>query len=231
MSKPVHSVHPTWSHILPYYDGLYVGIDGLDGSGRSTLAMSLKNQLQSEGYPTVVVTPFPNVRTHQFITQMKHDRRLGTKSRHLLYASLFAITMQKTILPHLSAGYVVLSDRSWISLYARAVAQGLDAAWVRTTLGFALVPDMVIEPQSDPLSAARRELAASDSLDLLESLPNHKSFEGFIEFQAQIRDILQTLKSEQAWHVVNFHPDPSLELERIVREIVSLVERRSDALS
>ncbi len=230
MSKFVHSLQPTWSHDRPYYDGLYVGIDGLDGSGRSTLALSLKNWLQSEGYPTVVVTPFPNTRTHQFITQVKHDRRLGTKSRHLLYASLFSITTQHTILPHLSAGYVVLSDRSWISLYARAVAQGLDSAWVRTTLGFALVPDMVIEPQADPVSAARRELSASDALDPLESLPNRHNFDGFVEFQAQIRDILQELKKQENWHLVNLQPDSTLELDRIVHQIISQLER-SDAPS
>ncbi len=230
MPKPVHTVQPEWSRVPPYYDGLYVGIDGLDGSGRTTLALALKTRLQSEGYPTVVVTPFPNTRTHQFITQVKHDRRLHAKSRHLLYASLFAMTTQHVILPHLTAGYVVLSDRSWLSLYARAVAQGLDTAWVRTTLGFALVPDMIIEPQSDPLSVSRRKLTVSDSLDTLESAPNRNSFEGFVEFQTQIHDILEGLKGEADWHLLNLQPAPSLEIDRIAHHIISQLEG-SDAPS
>ncbi|WP_028963062.1 dTMP kinase [Sulfobacillus thermosulfidooxidans] len=225
MSTPVHTLEPSWPHHKSYYDGLYIGIDGLDGSGRSTLALSLQTLLQSEGYPAVVVTPFPNLKMQKFIAEVKHDRRLEMKSRHLLYASLFAIVTEHMILPHLTAGYVVLSDRSWISLYARAVAQGLNDQWVRTTLGFALIPDIVLEPQADPLSAARRKLMVTDALDPLESVSDRERLDGFIAFQRRVRDILDHVKAMVPWHTLDLG-DGSNSLQAILPLLIAKMEGR-----
>jgi thymidylate kinase len=85
----------------------------------------------------MVTGPFPSKKSQTQNSLMKHDRRLDATSRHLLYSSFFAIVSEQVILPFLNAGYIVISDRSWISLYARAAAHGLDDDWCRGTLGFA----------------------------------------------------------------------------------------------
>ncbi len=223
MPTPVRTLQ-AWSYLQSYYDGLYVGIDGLEGSGRSTVAASLQNKLQSAGYPAKIISPFPNTKTHKYISEIKHDRRLGIKSRHLLYASLFAIVTEHIILPHLAAGYIILSDRSWLSLYARAVAQGLDEQWVRTSLGFALMPDIIIEPQSDPITALRRKLIMSEALDPLESGSDNETLEGFIDFQSRMGQILHDIKPKTSWHVINIaNPDA---LNHLVSTIIGQMEGR-----
>ncbi|MCY0907903.1 MAG: hypothetical protein C7B44_06590 [Sulfobacillus thermosulfidooxidans] len=225
MGRPVRTVAPQWPYVDTYYPGLYVGVDGLDGSGRTTLANELHRQLQSHGYPSVVTGPFPSKKSQTQNTLNKHDRRVGDTSRHLLYASFLAIVMHEVILPHLRAGYIVISDRSWISLYARATAQGLDKNWVTTSLGFALQPDLVIEPAATPLTAARRKLAGAEALDPLESVGGRSQLSGFIAFQEQIQTLLAPLRQQLPWHVV----EDIKNLDQMAR-IIHRIEAESEGL-
>ena len=223
MGRPVRTLAPQWPYAETYYAGIYIAVDGLDGSGRTTLANEIHRQLQSHGYPSVVTGPFPSKKSQSQNTLNKHDRRVGPASRHLLYASFFAIVTQQMILPQLRAGYIVISDRSWISLHARAVAQGLSDSWVDTTMGFALQPDLVIEPAATPLAAARRKLSGADALDPLESVDMPEHLAGFLAFQERINSLLQPRRLQMPWRTVQNISD-----FQEVAELVHVIESESE---
>ncbi len=226
MGRPIRSLTPNWPYAQTHYSGLYVAVDGLDASGRSTLAATMHSALQSHGYPSMVTGPFPSKKSQAHNTLIKHDRRLDATSRHLLYSSYFAIVSEQVILPFLNSGYIVISDRSWISLYARAVAQGIDQTWARNTLGFALLPDLVIEPYSTPLLSARRKLSKSEALDPVESVESADRLEGFLEFQTRLDHVLQSMRQESFWSVV----PSSLDDATAVADLVRRMEAESEEL-
>lgn len=137
----------------------YIAIEGIDGSGKSTLIKGLAAELAKRGMQ-VVTTEEP--------TRGAHGReiraRLGDKSRTLSgeeWLTLFEADrrehMDNTVRPALAAGKWVLSDRSFYSTAAYQGAQGVDVDEIlRRNRAFAVEPDLVVILDLDPVESVRR---------------------------------------------------------------------------
>lgn len=75
------------------------------------------------------------------IKKAKNRNLLTPTTFSLVHASDFAYRYEKLILPHLRAGYIVLCDRYIYTAYARDIARGCDADWVRNVYDFAVKPN------------------------------------------------------------------------------------------
>src|ERR1700741_5499800 len=78
---------------------------------------------------------------------VKDTTKLGKKKKlltpatfSLIHSTDFADRTERSILPLLKAGAVVLCDRYMYTAFARDVARGLDREWVRDRYGFAVQP-------------------------------------------------------------------------------------------
>ena len=56
----------------------------------------------------------------------------------------FADRLERTIIPALKAGFIVLADRYVYTAFARDVAREVDPRWVRNMYGFAIKPDLAV---------------------------------------------------------------------------------------
>jgi hypothetical protein len=87
------------------------------------------------------------------------------------------------------AGFVVLLDRYIYSIFARAQVRGADPAWIRSVLGFALVPDIVFYLQADIAHLIPRVLNArgfrywESGVDFLKG---RDYYESYIEYQTSL---------------------------------------------
>src|ERR1700675_4260635 len=115
-------------------------VEGIDGSGKSTQLSLLHKWLESRGYGVV----FSEWNSSQLV---KDTTKLGKKKKmltaatfSLIHATDFADRTEKSILPLLKAGAVVLCDRYAYTAFARDVARGMDREWVRDLYGFAVKP-------------------------------------------------------------------------------------------
>ena len=61
-----------------------------------------------------------------------------------MHAVDFADRLEQIIIPALKAGFIVLADRYVYTAFARDVARGVDADWVRNMYGFAIKPDLTV---------------------------------------------------------------------------------------
>jgi dTMP kinase len=126
------------SHEFP---GKLLVVEGVDGSGKSTQLELLRNWLTSKGHSVIFTEWNSSLLISKTINQAKRSNSLIPTTFSLLHATDFADRLENIIIPALKAGLIVLADRYCFTAFARDVARGVDADWVRSLYGFAIRPD------------------------------------------------------------------------------------------
>jgi len=106
-------------------------VEGIDGSGKSTQLSLLHKWLQSRGFG-VVFSEWNSSPLVKDTTKLGKKKKLLTPATFsLIHSTDFADRTERSILPLLKAGAVVLCDRYMYTAFARDVARGMDREWVR----------------------------------------------------------------------------------------------------
>lgn len=136
--------------------GTLVCVEGIDGSGKSTQLSLLRDWLKTTGQDVI----FTEWNSSELISQTtklaKKKNLLSPRTFSLLHAVDFADRFTQVIEPALKAGFIVLADRYAYTAFARDVARGVDANWVRKVYNFAIRPDLAIYFDIDPKSSMER---------------------------------------------------------------------------
>jgi len=129
--------------------GKLIAIEGPDAVGRSTQVALLREWLEANGYAVSSSGLKRSRLAGGGIAQAKKGHTLGELTMALYYVADLADRLERDIIPALRAGFVVLTDRYVYSVIARHVVRGVDANWIRSVFGFALVPDAVFYLKCD----------------------------------------------------------------------------------
>ena len=132
-------------------------VEGIDGSGKSTQLKLLHQWLQAEGYGTVFSEWNSSPLVRDITKRGKKKQVLTPSTFSLIHATDFADRMEHNIIPLLKAGAVVLCDRYIYTAFARDVARGMNAQWVRELYSFAVKPTVAFYFRV-PLDVAMRRL-------------------------------------------------------------------------
>ena len=146
-------------HGLP---GRLIVVEGLDGSGKSTQMEMLKEELEAKGLKVVVTTWNSSDMVSEAVKKAKKDQTLTPKTFSLLHASDLADRLDKTILPALDEGAIVLADRWFFTALARDRARGMGPRWLRELYSFAPKPDVTLYYKLPVDTAIGRVLARSE---------------------------------------------------------------------
>ena len=115
-------------------------VEGIDGSGKSTQLSLLQKWLESEGYGTYFSEWNSSPLVRDVTRRGKKKRMLTPMTFSLIHATDFADRSERHIIPPLKAGAIVLADRYAYTAFARDVARGVNARWVRNLYRFAVTP-------------------------------------------------------------------------------------------
>lgn len=121
--------------------GTLVTIEGLDGAGKSTLAVALAGELASRGVRVELLREPGGVRASERIRELLADPelRICGRAEALLYAAARAQLVDERLRPLLNDGALVLLDRFLDSSLAyQGAARGLGVEQVRALNEFAL---------------------------------------------------------------------------------------------
>jgi dTMP kinase len=140
----IYPLKPSVTSIQHYgkhsYPGRLFVVEGIDGSGKSTQLSLLHKWLESKGYG-VVFSEWNSSPLVKDTTKLGKKKKLLTPATFsLIHSTDFADRTERSILPLLKAGAVVLCDRYIYTAFARDVARGMDREWVRDLYGFAVKP-------------------------------------------------------------------------------------------
>jgi len=137
-------------------------VEGIDGSGKSTQLTLLHQWLKAEGYG-VVFSEWNSSPVVKDTTKRGKKKQLLTPATFsLIHATDFADRTERSIIPLLKAGAVVLCDRYIYTAFARDVSRGMDPGWLRELYAFAVKPTVAFYFRV-PLEVAMKRI--NDSRD------------------------------------------------------------------
>jgi len=151
------------------YPGRLLVFEGLDGSGKSTQAALLGKWLQSQGYRVFFTEWNSSELVSNVIRRGKKKGLLTPTTFSLLHAVDFADRFERTILPPLRAGYLVVCDRYAYTAFVRDAARGCDPDWVRTIYSFAPRPDRVFYFRVPVSTTLKRKIASRLKINYYEA--------------------------------------------------------------
>jgi len=167
---PVQPVAPAVAHAKDgHYPGRLFIVEGIDGSGKSTQLSLLHKWLESKGYG-VVFSEWNSSPLVKDTTKLGKKKKMLTPATFsLVHATDFADRTERSILPLLKAGAVVLCDRYIYTAFARDVARGMDRKWVRELYEFAVKPTVAFYFRVPLETAIGRITASRDCLKFYEA--------------------------------------------------------------
>ena len=154
--------------------GRLVSIEGLDGSGKTTLAAALARALEEDGVPVRALREPGGVAASERIRAVVLDPELhvGARAEALLYAAARAQLVEEAIEPALAAGTWVLLDRftdASLAYQGGGRALGIDeVAAVNAFATGGLVPDRTLLLRIDPGAGRARQAGRGAPPDRME---------------------------------------------------------------
>ncbi len=198
-------------------------VEGIDGSGKSTQLDLLRKWLTSLGYCAHLSEWNSSPLVRETTKFGKAERLLSPLSFSLIHAADFADRLERTILPPLRAGAIVLTDRYIFTAFARDAARGMDADYVRRLYRFAPLPTVAFYFRTPLTVALNRILAGRPALkwyeagmDLGLSEDPYKSFE---LFQGRILQQYDQMAAEFGFSTIDATL-PITEQQTLVRKMV-----------
>ncbi len=205
------------------YSGRLIVVEGIDGSGKSTQLSLLQTFLLSEGYD-VSFTEWNSSPLVKDTTRRGKKKNLFTPTTFsLIHATDFADRHERSILPPLQAGLIVLADRWAYTAFARDVVRGCAPEWVRSLYEFATQPDLALYFRVEIDTSVARILGGrvqpkyhEAGMDLgLSTDP----FQSFRIFQSKVLEEYEKVSAEFALTVIDGSRS-IVEQQREVRKLV-----------
>jgi dTMP kinase len=185
-------------------NALFITFEGPDGSGKSTQSRLLAARLRSEGYPVLETVEPGGTAIGQQIRRILLDpsnQELRAVPELLLMFAARAQNVEQSILPALSAGKIVVSDRFTDSSIAyQGAARGLGWETVLEVDRIAcqgLIPDLTLCIDIDTETGLARAQSRN------RSAGNHEARidEQAVEFHHKVRDAYHELARREPQRV------------------------------
>ena len=193
--------------------GIFITIEGIDGSGKTTQARFLKEYFENEGLETVFTKEPGGTPLGKRIREILLTEDMNPTSEFLLFASDRKEHIQKLILPSLKAGKVVISDWFYDSSVAyQGYGRGVSLDFInyvhKEILGN-LLPDITILVDVFPQVGLSR-LKGTDRIE-----------RAGIKFQEKVRNgYFKLAEQRQRFFIVN-----GMETKEVVHnEIIRVVQ-------
>ena len=124
--------------------GMFICVEGLDGSGKTTQAKRLVRNLCRRGFDAVYTTEPTKGEVGRFIRRfvLNREKRVSVTLEALLFAADRVDHVETGIKPFLRQGKVVVCDRYVHSSLAYQGAAGLKLEWIEHINQFALKPNL-----------------------------------------------------------------------------------------
>lgn len=146
----------------PSQYGLLVAIEGIDGSGKTTVARLAKKILEGKGLNVLLTKePGQTVLGEKIRSILQQEKKIiCDKSEFLLFAANRAQHFKELIIPELQKGTIIISDRlSDSSLAYQGYGRDLDIDIIKTVNKWCMEniePDIIIYIDIDEATAMER---------------------------------------------------------------------------
>jgi len=188
--------------------GVFICIEGLDASGKTTHAQRLVRNLRRRGFDAVYTTEPSLGEIGSFIRKyiLQRKRRVPSVVEALLFAVDRVDHVEKRIKPALEEGKIVVSDRYVYSSLTYQGAAGLDLKWIEEINKLAMPPNLAIYIDVPPEVVVKR-------------IRRKKSVMENLETQRRVRDVYMKFVENGRLVPVN----GNREKDEVSRDILAVV--------
>ena len=186
--------------------GLFIVIEGIDGTGKSTQASRLGEWFRAQGREVVVSREPTAGPWGKIVRESAASGRLSPEEELEYFLNDRRQHVEDLIAPSLAAGKVVILDRYYFSTMAYQGARGFDPSEIRRqNEAFAPVPDRLLILDLDVDSALERIGARGDTANEFEKREN----------LVRCQEIFLSLRGEDFVRVIDSHGTLDEVAERI----------------
>lgn len=148
--------------------GMFIVLEGLDGSGSSTQVALLKKALSHLGHKVhITKEPTNNIIGGLIRGQLTKDWKTGPECLQLLFAADRAHHIEREIMPAMDKGNIVISDRYFFSTMAFGGID-IDIDWLKKINERFIVPDLTFFIKVPASECIRRISASRFEVELFE---------------------------------------------------------------
>lgn len=146
--------------------GIFIAIEGLDGSGKTTQATLLAEKLTSK-YNVLLTNEPSNGRIGNFVSHIYlHRHNLAIEAEALMLAADRIEHMKNELKPAIDEGRLVICDRYVYSSIAYQGSAGLSIDWIKTINARGIQPEIAFFIDAPLEQIAKRLKANNVSIDL-----------------------------------------------------------------
>ena len=201
---------------------LFIALEGIDGSGKSTQVKLLAENLTNAGHKVYSTSEPTDGEIGKMIRRIfKHE----TDADHRTIAALFAadrldhlLNRSNGLIKKMAEGYTVITDRYYFSSYAyHSVYMPLE--WVIQTNSLCadmLRPDLTVYIDISPEESMNRITKAREKAELYESLEN------LTKVRNKYLEVFELLRSEENIFKTEGNHSPELIAKNIADKVLSL---------
>lgn len=195
----------------------YIALEGVEGTGKSTVALRLADHLRSTGRDAIVVREPGGTPAGEGIRELLlHGDHLEPWTEALLFAAQRAQLVADVVRPALAAGTWVISDRTvYSSLAYQGGGRGLGVETVRTVNAAGLLgtwPELVVLLELDPEIGLSRQSTA-DRIGAEGVHFQQRVAETFAELAQKEPDVFRSVAADRP-------------LPEVVAAVIDIVEQR-----
>jgi len=196
--------------------GMFICIEGLDGSGKTTQAKRLVKNLRQRGFDAVYTTEPTKGEVGRFIRRfvLNREKRVSAPLEALLFAADRVDHVKTEIKSLLKQNKVAVCDRYVYSSLAYQVAAGLNLKWIEHINQFALKPNLSLLIDVPPGVVVKR---LKKKKTVMESAQNLK----------KVREIYLNLEQEQDLTIVDGEKPLNEVAENILEIALGLLKTKT----
>ena len=205
--------------------GLFLAFEGIDGSGKSVQARKISAELNNRGINCILTAePTDGLLGNRIKSEVSLSGAiLNNMTLQILFTADRSDHVNKTILPYLQRGFVVITDRYYWSTAAYGYAFGLDVDWLLKMNSIFPKPDITFWFDVDPSIAESRRQQR-----LLKQKIKVKRLEAN-NVQKRVHrgyEMLASKYGKDGWHIV----DAGKSIDEIFEEIMAVIEKKLEKL-
>lgn len=205
--------------------GLFVGFEGIDGSGKTTLIDLVLKQLIANNYPALKTREPGGSAIGQSIRNLlQHSSaQMSSLTEAFLFAADRAEHIKSVIVPAIKEGKVILSDRTYLSSMVYQADDELSQETILSINTIALQgtsPDLVIFIDISPEEALKRATARAESQTRFES----RGVEYFKKVADEYKKLLKTILNSM---ILDGALKSEILAEMVVQKIIQSVGQRN----
>lgn len=185
--------------------GIFITLEGGEGSGKTTIILSIEKYLKENGYDVVTTREPGGVPIAEQIRNVILDvnnTKMCNETETLLYAASRMQHLHEKVIPALNEGKVVICDRYLdSSLVYQGYARGIGIDNVLNANCFAIdhMPDVTFFIDVTPEVGLQR-ISGRDKIDRLdkESLSFHQRvYDGYVKLSEQYSDRIKRIDGQR----------------------------------